>query len=266
MDPYLEDAAYWGGFHTNVFTHLQSALNRSLPARYFAEIDEYVWLQDDQTEEGERLGKPDTFVSDTNGSHSPEASAAAAVATLALPVEVTLPTARKRKHRYLKIVGPDHKTVVTVIEVLSPSNKRRGHDRDRYLDKRNEYLAADTNLDEIDLRRDGARMEFGKPTPRIADYYLFVCRGNSYPRAAVWPFTVRESIPTIPVPLRPEHGDTPLDLQSCVTDIYDTNRYAQRLDYSQPPVTSFGTLDAEWAANLLKDFDEKRKNQGLPQP
>ncbi|MGL6094387.1 MAG: DUF4058 family protein, partial [Fimbriiglobus sp.] len=31
MDPYLEDPTYWGGFHTNLYTGIQRALNQTLP-------------------------------------------------------------------------------------------------------------------------------------------------------------------------------------------------------------------------------------------
>ena len=42
--------------------------------------------------------------------------------------------------------------VVTVVELLSPANKRNSDDREAYLAKRNEYLAIGTNLVEIDLQ------------------------------------------------------------------------------------------------------------------
>ena len=102
-------------------------------------------------------------------------------------------------------------------------------------------------------------MPFGKPSPQISDYYLFVCRGCNYPNAEVWPFTIRDAVPPIPVPLKPEHGDTPLDLQSCLSEIYNTNRYAMRIDYSQPPTPPFGSNDAEWATELLKKNAAKKK-------
>lgn len=86
-----------------------------------------------------------------------------------------------------------------------------------------------------------------------------LCRGCNYPQADVWPFTIRESIPTIPIPLKLEDGDTLLDLQSCVSGIYNTNRYAMRVDYAKPPTPPFGDLDEEWVAKLLKKHREKLK-------
>ena len=47
MDPYLESNLYWAGFHANLYGRILTALNRSLPDGYFADIEEYVWLQGD---------------------------------------------------------------------------------------------------------------------------------------------------------------------------------------------------------------------------
>jgi hypothetical protein len=259
MDPYLESSVFWGGFHTRLYNSISNSLNSRLPDGYFAEMDEYIWLQEDQSEEEQLLGKPDAFVTAKNGLSSPVSSGRGGLATELAPVHVTLPKANKKKHRFVKIVGPDHLRVVTVIEVLSPSNKVRGEDREKYLNKRDEYLGTTTNLVEIDLLRDGSRMPFGKPSPMVADYYIFVCRSCNYPRAEVWPFTIRDPIPPTPVPLKPEHGDIQLDLQKCVAEIYNTNRYAMRIDYSQPPVPPFSTVDAGWSVELLKKQHQKKK-------
>ena len=259
LDPYLECNGLWAGFQSNLYNRIQTALNQKMPDGYYAEIDEYVWLETEQCDERLLLGKADAFLSDKNGTPLDMTWGQGGVATTSEAVRVTFPKAKKRKQRFVKIVGPDRVRVVTVIEVLSPSNKERSQDREKYLDKRDEYLGTGTNLVEIDLLRDGARMPFGKPSPRITDYYLFICRGSNYPQAEVWPFSIREPIPTLPIPLKPEDGETPLDLQNCVTEIYNTNRYAMRIDYSRPQTPPFAESDEDWAAKLLKTHREKMK-------
>jgi hypothetical protein len=248
MDPYLEDPGYWGGFHAKLIASACAAINRELPPGYYADIDEYVWLEGDDTDEREVLGKPDTFVSDDNGSPVPAGTGGAVV--LSPPVVVTLPRARKKARKYVKLVGPDGQSVLTVIELLSPTNK--GGDRVKYLAKRDEYFGTRTSLVEIDLLRAGSRLPMGKPAPPDADYYLFVCRGGQYPKAGVWPFTVRDAIPTAPVPLKPGEADVPLDLQRCVADVYGESRYATRIKYDKPPEPALRPADASWAADLLK--------------
>jgi len=262
MDPYLENPVFWAGFHANLCGRIQTALNLSLPEGYFAEIDEYVWLQAEEEDERLLLGKPDTFVTDKNGAHSKSRKdEKVGVMVLAPPVEVTLPNAKKKKHRFVKIVGPDHATVLTVVEVLSPANKTKSGDGRKYREKRDEYLGTGTSLVEIDLLRAGERMPLGKPTPPDADYYLFVCRGGAYPQAGVWPFTIRDAIPVLPVPLKPDDADVPLDLQSCVSEIYDTNRYSMRIDYTQPTTPALRPVEAGWATDLLKKQLAKKKKK-----
>jgi hypothetical protein len=257
MDPYLEDPVFWAGFHANLNPRIQAALNRMLPAGYYADIDEYVWLQTDEPESRARLGRPDVFVTDRNGAGAP--GNGGGVAVLAEPVLVTLPKAKKRAHKYVKIVAPDHATVVTVIEVLSPASKASAEDRAKYLAKRAEYFASNTHLVELDLLRGGPRMPLGEPSPPDDDYYVFVCRGGRYPNAEVYPFGVRDRFPVFPVPLGGDEPDLPLDLKPCVDDIYDTNRYATRVDYAKPVAPRFRKGDAVWVTDLLSKHAKKKK-------
>ena len=96
MDPYLERAGLWGGFHSNLYNRIQTALNRQLPEGYFADVEEYVWLETDTSDERRLLGKPDVFVSDTNGAPA-RTSSGGGIASLAQPVRVTLPGSPKAK-------------------------------------------------------------------------------------------------------------------------------------------------------------------------
>ncbi|MGL6095321.1 MAG: DUF4058 family protein, partial [Fimbriiglobus sp.] len=132
-------------------------------------------------------------------------------------------------------------------------------DRERYLAKRDEVLAANTSLVEIDLLRDGERPPLGKPSPPAGDYRVVVCRSAEYPRAAVWAFTVRDPIPAVPVPLKPGAADVGLDLQRLASDIYDAHRYADRVDYATPITPALRPADAAWAVDVLKNHARKRK-------
>src|SRR5207237_1561262 len=62
--------------------------------------------------------------------------------------------------------------LVTCLEVLSPSNKRRGSEGwEQYLRKRNALLLGQAHLVEIDLVRGGQRMPMVEPWPN-SPYYL----------------------------------------------------------------------------------------------
>ena len=48
--------------------------------------------------------------------------------------------------------------LITLIEILSPSNKRSGPDREAYAGKQREVLESDASLIELDLLRGGRRV------------------------------------------------------------------------------------------------------------
>ena len=253
MDPYQEDPAYWSGFHARFIVHLRGALTRVLPAGYYADVEQHVWLEGESPDDREPFAVPDAFVAHHGG-----ASAAAAVAT-APNTEVTLPKpAKRRGPKFVRIADQPGNRVVTVIEVLSPSNKDAGDDRDNYLRKRDDYLLSGTNLVEIDLLRDGERVPFGRPKPPPADYYTLICRADRFPRASVWAATVRDPLPVLPVPLKPEHGEVSLALRDCLDRAYDDGGYERRIDYAAPPAVPLRRPDAEWAAEFLKKHAKKK--------
>lgn len=135
------------------------------------------------------------------------------MATLEAPIQTTLPGVVK-KQRYVKIVDADDRRVVTVIEVLSPSNKSSGEDGQHYRLKREAYIANGVSLVEIDLLRSGQRPPLGDPSPPISDYYLLVHRGWEDSRLGIWPLSIRDPFPLqIPVPLDPDVPDSTLDLR-----------------------------------------------------
>ena len=248
MDPYLEHPVRWPGVHTSLIVAMQAALNRQLPPHLIAEIDQYVWVEED--EERELLGKPDVFLPSESDGDAGIGYPADPVAVAAPTVAVKLAATTRKKTRIVRIVTADSGSVLTVIELLSPSNKY-GSDRDAYLAKRREYFAAQTNLVEIDLLRDGDRLPLGKPRPPAADYLVLVTRGAEYPRARVWAFTVREAIPVIPIPLDLNNPAVPLDLRACLDRVYDEGKYSVKLDYAQTPDPPLRKYDAVWAAELL---------------
>ncbi|MFO0806804.1 MAG: DUF4058 family protein [Gemmataceae bacterium] len=245
MDPYLE-SWIWGEFHSHLITRIYESLNLRLPKRFIASTELYVWRVDDS--QRLLLGGPDVFVSDRDPSPS---HGEGAVATLEAPIQTTLPGVVK-KQRYVKIVDADDRRVVTVIEVLSPSNKSSGEDGQHYRLKREAYIANGVSLVEIDLLRSGQRPPLGDPSPPISDYYLLVHRGWEDSRLGIWPLSIRDPFPLqIPVPLDPDVPDSTLDLRACMDHVYDIGRYSEQLDYTKPPKPPLREPDAAWARELL---------------
>jgi hypothetical protein len=155
----------------------------------------------------------------------------------------------------------DESRVVTVIEVLSPSNKAAGSEgRALYLTKQREVLQSQTHLIEIDLLRAGGyTIAPPEETLREAalnrrtrwDYLVSLHRAGTRGRYEVWPIRVRDRLPLIRVPLAGDDPDVVLDLQAILHHCYDSGRYARRIDYRREPHHPLAGDDAEWAAALL---------------
>lgn len=248
MDPYLESSNFWADFHYSVIAVMKATLNGLLPAKYEAWAEQYVWLVAPDQKKKKRIGKPDSFVV---GGDESTLGGQVGTLTIEAPAYTTLPAKRKKGHRFLKIVDRSSQRVVTILELLSPSNKKPGGNHDAYLIKRNNCFLSETNLVEIDLLRTGERMPMGKP-PFDSDYCVLVSSASEFPKSGVWAFSVRDELPKIPVPLRPGDKQVFLSLRDCLDRVYDENRYGRRIDYSQPPEPPLKKSDAAWARKLLK--------------
>jgi hypothetical protein len=150
----------------------------------------------------------------------------------------------------LEIRDAPGRDLVTVIELLSPTNKSDCHGREQYLGKRNLYFNSDINFIEIDLLRAGGPMPFHGETIG-ADYRVLIARSADLPRAKLREFNVRAPIPPIPIPLRPGEAEPTLDLNAVLHGVYERARYDIRIDYSVPPVPPLRADDAEWAAGIV---------------
>jgi hypothetical protein len=168
------------------------------------------------------------------------------------PLAVTVPIADETTERYLEIRYAEYGYVVTVIEVLSPDNKRpgsRGHSE--YLAKRETVLSTRTSLVEIDLLRGGQRPPIHGEAPD-SDYRIVVVRGWERPRALLYPFDLQDPIPAIPIPLERGDDEPLLALNTLLHRLYDQAVYNLRIDYRQPPTPPLDEADAVWAAQLME--------------
>jgi uncharacterized protein DUF4058 len=247
MDPYLEEPSLWPDVHLTLIIAMRAVLNASMPPGYAASADRYVWIHEPEAGERTRVIRLDVDIVKEQ-----ESGPAATTTMISAPRTVILPVVRHEGNKYLKIVDSRSKHLVTVIELLSPANKRPGLDREAYLTKRIDYLAAGVNVVEIDLLRGGQRLPIEGSLPPNCDYYALVCRARQMPTAGIWPFGVRDPLPTIPIPLLPADGDVPLDLRVCLDRAFEESRYDLKLNYQQPPEPPLSSADAQWARGLLE--------------
>lgn len=145
-----------------------------------------------------------------------------------------MPLTEEITERYLEIREVKTGKVVTVVEVLSPKNKRVGEGREKYLTKRQKVLNRATHLVEIDLLRMGNFIPMDVSIR--SDYRILVSRTNLRPEAELYPFNVRESIPQFLFPLQPLEQEPVVNLSEVLGQLYQEAALDLAIDYSQQPV------------------------------
>jgi len=149
------------------------------------------------------------------------------------------------------------RTLVTVIEILSPVNKR-GKGAREYNEKRLEILETETHpstslrtsLLEIDLLRQGERIALVGELPR-APYFVFLSRWTRRPKTEIYPIQLRARLPVVPVPLLPPDPDVPLDLQAALDACFDLVGYERLLDYTQP-LADLSAEESDWVVEIAR--------------
>src|SRR5207249_3324130 len=133
---------------------------------------------------------------------------------------------------------------------------RPGPGREAYLKNRNEFLAARTNLVEIDLLRVGA------PTVLVASkclsalppyrYCVGVSRAESR-QQEFYPINSEQRLPHIRVPLAAGVADVPLDLQAVLTRCWNESSYPEILRYDRPPSGPLTESEQAWCDRVLTE-------------
>jgi hypothetical protein len=247
MDPYLEP--HWPDVHTKLVAYAADSLNASLPEELVARTEERIAIETGRDEP--ECIVPDISVLETvELSHDAAPAGDVATAPYRLVVSVEPVT-----ERFIQIIDASLNRVVTVIEFVSPSNKR-GKGLEAFQDKRAELLSGGVNFVEIDLVRSGDWRALLQPhvCPRKATAVLRAAIRLSNDRRAVYmyPISLRGRLPVLPVPLRVADPKVELDLQILLDSVYRNGRYGATIDYSQDCEPPLGAEDAAWAAELLK--------------
>src|SRR4051794_21813790 len=189
MNPYLEQDDAWHDFHGRFLPLVADLLVAQVRPNYIVKIDEHVYVHELAPEPRRFPGRVDLSVARPATPVEPRP----AVGLLEPPVQVGLPILDVERLAFVEIRDRRNRDLVTVVELLSQSNKRPGSDREQYLAKRDQLLGSAAHLVEVDLLRGG------KPMP-LADrpdceYSVLVSRVEDRPRAGFWPARLRDRLP-----------------------------------------------------------------------
>jgi hypothetical protein len=148
---------------------------------------------------------------------------------------------RERRYRdepeqYVEIVRPGDEGLVTLVEVVSPSNKTTSAGREAYLSTRQQATAAGASLVEIDIVLQGQpTLEFSRDGLPPWDYAVTVFRVSSPERYEIYTATLQKRLPRFRLPLAAGDCDSVVDLQSIFARCYDQADFAGKIDYRDAP-------------------------------
>ena len=244
MNPYLERDVTWNDFHERFVILGAGIIGDQVRPHYIVKIDEHVYIHELGDESRRLEGRADQGLTPTRMSTAPTPG----VGLIEAPARIRLPEVDVAREAYLEIWDRDAQELVTVLELLSPSNKRGGPDRDQYLAKRGQVLASSAHLVEIDLLRGGEPMP-SRDRPACT-YSVLVSRAEERPLAGFWPLGLRARLPSIPIPLRPPHPVATLDLQELLDRVYDEAGYEHYI-YEATPQPPLAPDDVAWARQFV---------------
>jgi hypothetical protein len=250
MNPFLE--RHCGDVHHRLIQYACDALQPALPPDLLARIEERVFVESQSNRARQII--PDVRVSE---GYSPPTTAPGELhednSSLAEPIVFDLDEV-EIVEGYITVREAGGEKVITVIEFLSPANKRPGAGQEKYLEKQSEILGSHASFVEIDLVRAGQHVLALPPRelgPQHAEAYLAcISPGWKRSRRELYVLPLRQRLPALPIPLRAQETRIQLDLQALVDQAYLAGRY-DTLDYRvplEPPVSP--AADA-WVREIL---------------
>ncbi len=252
MDPYLEARGIWEQVHTRLIVAMADSIAPQVRPKYRVDIELRTYQETGfNSTQKDLLGMPDVVVK----SQSPDKAlheTAQVYRLEPLVLVAQLPETYEARERYLEVRAADSGDVITVIELLSPTNKTRGKGRIEYENKREAILASRTHLIEIDLLRSGERMPVAVHDAKLLDYYILISRSGHRPRAEVYTFGLRQPIPSFPIPLLAGDPEPTVPLNQLLHEVYGRAGYDLAIDYTKPCAPPLSPEDAAWAATLVQ--------------
>jgi hypothetical protein len=250
MDPWLEHPDLWPDVHNSLITAIRDELMPKVLPRYVVRVEARTTLLTGL--DVDLLYRPDLAVRSANLS-GPTNGAGVAISEppRAKPFHVVVSMEDDEiEETFLTVQELPDRKLVTVIEVLSPTNKKTKDARAEYLGKRRNLIRAGVNFVEIDLLRSGEPMPV-RNCHLQNDYRALVCRPRLGRTAELYGFSYTVPIPDIPIPVLPGDAEPTLELNRVLHSLIDRARYDLSIDYRLPPEPPLRTEDEPWAAAII---------------
>ena len=246
MDPYLE-GDMWQEFHERLANQISAQLLPQLAPKYVALLAKRYVIHRPAigifSPPSERIIYPDVHVV------AERTPAYTAPGVTAATLELPSPMGEQVPVLSVEIRDVAERRLVTIVEILSPVNKR-GTGAQEYLDRRMELMQTATHLLEIDLLTAGYRIPLEGDLPP-APYYIYLSRMERRPRTEIWAIRLQDKLPRVPVPLLRPDPDVVLDMQAAVDACFALVGYERLMDYRTDPPAALSAADRAWVRERL---------------
>jgi len=236
FDERLEQLGYWAAFHKHLIIELFTTLRDELGEEYWVDVESEIILVPRPAGPA-RSASPDVAVTQLSQSGSRRPAPGADVTPVILEADEPIGELEENWIVIRRRDWPDPddrlgSRVVSIVELLSPSNKGVFGERDfrKFLSKRRDYLLSTVSHTEIDLLAGGTR-EFPHAVERLSEFPLIVWSSQVQETSRhywAWGWRTDESLPTFVLPL-----DHPricsVDLSACYERAYQSNHWPSRL-------------------------------------
>ncbi len=250
MDPWLEGHV-WPDVHNSLAYLFKKQIAPQVVPKYMVRVSTYT-VEDSRPEEEVGIMYPDVeILRQRDHPVSSWLSEPAAHYGLLTPSSLTIPAIEVHIPG-VEIRDTENNRLITAIEILSPVNKRTPG-IEPYREKRAKLRQDGVHLLEIDLIRRGVRPFNHSSIPSLSHYLVMLSRGNRS-QTEVWAMTVRNPLPTVPVPLKSPDQDVRLDIGAAFNDLYEESFYGLSLRYEKdPPPPSFPDEETKWLRAQLSN-------------
>src|SRR3954447_933613 len=147
MNPFIEQSDLWPDFHTKFLAAINERLVPQVRPTYIVLLEQHIYVHEQPPNHPEPVGRADVSVA--HSEQDAERRNRAAVLDMDAPAEVELTFQETERIPFLEVRDRKNRELVTVLELLSPTNKR-GEDRKEYITKRRALLTSNAHYIEID--------------------------------------------------------------------------------------------------------------------
>ncbi len=216
MNPYLEAEKLWPSFQQQLMNCLYQMLLPNLVDRYRSRLTQRDYL----TEEP--------------------------LFTSVLKIEHHEP--------FMEIRGRNDDRLVTLIDMVSPTNRTAAIGRNQILQQRAQALQTKANVVWIDLVLQGQFPWQGNPTNANQwDYTITAFRANQPENPEIYGSTLAKRLPRFKIPLAAEDRDTIVDLQMCFTRCFELGNFPGAISYENDPPVPLNSENKLWLDSFLKN-------------